>query len=75
MDVWERDFRYFVGYFVCVFGELEIKVVEIEVLLLEWDVQYWLFFKMVFDCLFIEGYNWKVLESKEDFGWWDCVDF
>ncbi|KAF2152888.1 RNB-domain-containing protein [Myriangium duriaei CBS 260.36] len=69
IDSWDRDSRYPVGHFVRSLGELETKGAETEALLLEWDVQYRPFPKVVLDCLPAEGHGWKVPEDKSDKGW------
>lgn len=35
--------------------------------MLEYDVEYRFFFKKVLECLFVEGYDWKVLIKLDDF--------
>ena len=74
VDSWERDSRYPMGHFVRSLGELESKEAETEALLLEYDVQYRPFPKIVLDCLPEEGHNWKVPESTTDPGWRDRKD-
>ncbi|KAF2733192.1 RNB-domain-containing protein [Polyplosphaeria fusca] len=69
IDSWDRDSRYPVGHFVRSLGELESKGAETEALLLEWDVQYRPFPKIVLDCLPAEGHDWKVPASLDDPGW------
>ncbi|GAM87691.1 hypothetical protein ANO11243_057180 [Dothideomycetidae sp. 11243] len=69
IDSWDRDSRYPVGHFVRSLGELETKGAETEALLLEWDVQYRPFPKVVLDCLPAEGHDWKVPTDKSDKGW------
>lgn len=69
IDSWDRDSRYPVGHFVRSLGELETKGAETEALLLEWDVQYRPFPKVVLDCLPVEGHDWKVPADKSDIGW------
>ena len=69
IDSWDRDSRYPVGHFVRSLGELETKGAETEALLLEWDVQYRPFPKVVLDCLPAEGHDWKVPADKADKGW------
>ncbi|CRG84880.1 exosome complex exonuclease DIS3/RRP44 [Talaromyces islandicus] len=69
VDSWDRDSRYPTGHFVRSLGELETKGAETEALLLEYDVQYRPFPKVVLDCLPPEGHDWKVPASKEDPGW------
>lgn len=74
VDGWDRDSRYPTGHFVRSLGELETKGAETEALLLEYDVQYRPFPKVVLDCLPPEGHNWKVPASKEVAGWNDRRD-
>jgi exosome complex exonuclease DIS3/RRP44 len=74
IDSWDRESRYPVGHFIRSLGELETKGAETEALLLEWDVQYRPFPKIVLDCLPPEGHEWKVPESKDDPGWKDRRD-
>jgi exosome complex exonuclease DIS3/RRP44 len=74
VDGWDRDSRYPTGHFVRSLGELETKGAETEALLLEYDVQYRPFPKVVLDCLPPEGHNWKVPASKEVAGWKDRRD-
>ncbi|KAF2222852.1 hypothetical protein BDZ85DRAFT_198176 [Elsinoe ampelina] len=69
IDSWDRESRYPVGHFVRSLGELESKGAETEALLLEWDVQYRPFPKVVLDCLPSEGHDWKVPQDKSDKGW------
>lgn len=69
IDLWDADSRYPVGHFVRSLGELETKGAETEALLLEYDVQYRPFPKVVLDCLPTEGHDWKVPASLEDAGW------
>lgn len=69
IDSWDRESRYPVGHFVRSLGELESKGAETEALLLEWDVQYRPFPKIVLDCLPSEGHDWKVPADKSDKGW------
>lgn len=69
IDSWDRDSRYPMGHFVRSLGELESKGAETEALLLEWDVQYKPFPKMVLDCLPAEGHDWKVPASMDNPGW------
>ncbi|KAF4547873.1 RNB domain-containing protein 2 [Elsinoe fawcettii] len=69
IDSWDRESRYPVGHFVRSLGELESKGAETEALLLEWDVQYRPFPKVVLDCLPTEGHDWKVPQDKSDKGW------
>ncbi|PNS21076.1 Exosome complex exonuclease dis3 [Sphaceloma murrayae] len=69
IDSWDRESRYPVGHFVRSLGELESKGAETEALLLEWDVQYRPFPKVVLDCLPSEGHNWKVPSDLTDKGW------
>ena len=69
IDSWDADSRYPVGHFVRSLGELETKGAETEALLLEYDVQYRPFPKVVLDCLPAEGHDWKVPASLEDAGW------
>lgn len=69
IDSWDRDSRYPTGHFVRSLGELETKEAETEALLLEYDVQYKPFPKVVLDCLPPEGHDWRVPASKDDPGW------
>ncbi|KAF9895419.1 exosome catalytic subunit dis3 [Aspergillus nanangensis] len=69
IDAWDRDSRYPTGHFIRSLGELETKGAETEALLLEYDVQYKPFPKVVLDCLPAEGHDWKVPASKDDIGW------
>ncbi|PYH42115.1 exosome catalytic subunit DIS3 [Aspergillus saccharolyticus JOP 1030-1] len=69
IDAWDRDSRYPTGHFIRSLGELETKGAETEALLLEYDVQYKPFPKVVLDCLPAEGHDWKVPANKEDIGW------
>jgi exosome complex exonuclease DIS3/RRP44 len=69
VDSWDRDSRYPSGHFVRSLGELETKGAETEALLLEYDVQYRPFPKVVLDCLPTEGHDWKVPTSTDDPGW------
>ena len=69
IDSWDRESRYPVGHFIRSLGELETKGAETEALLLEFDVQYRPFPKVVLDCLPAEGHEWKVPASLEDPGW------
>ena len=69
IDSWDRDSRYPVGHFVRSLGELETKGAETEALLLEYDVQYRPFPKVVLDCLPPEGHDWRVPADTEDPGW------
>lgn len=69
IDSWDRDTRYPVGHYVRSLGDIETKGAETEALLLEYDVQYRPFPKVVLDCLPAEGHEWKVPESKSDPGW------
>lgn len=69
IDSWEKDSRYPVGHFVRSLGELETKGAETEALLLEYDVQYRPFPKVVLDCLPSEGHGWTVPTSTDDPGW------
>ena len=69
IDAWHRDSRYPVGHFVRSLGDLETKGAETEALLLEYDVQYRPFPKLVLDCLPSEGHDWKVPASTDDAGW------
>lgn len=69
IDAWDRDSRYPTGHFLRSLGELETQGAETEALLLEYDVQYKPFPKVVLDCLPAEGHDWKVPASKENVGW------
>ncbi|KKK14259.1 hypothetical protein P175DRAFT_0560250 [Aspergillus ochraceoroseus IBT 24754] len=69
IDAWDRDSRYPTGHFIRSLGELETKGAETEALLLEYDVQYKPFPKVVLDCLPPQGHDWRVPESKDDSGW------
>ena len=69
VDAWERDSRYPTGHVVRSLGEFETKEAEIEALLLEYNVQYKPFPKVVLDCLPSDGHNWTVPANKEDPGW------
>jgi exosome complex exonuclease DIS3/RRP44 len=69
IDSWDRDMRYPVGHYVRSLGELETKGAETEALLLEYDVQYRPFPKIVLDCLPAGGHEWKVPASSSDPGW------
>ncbi|KAG8533308.1 uncharacterized protein KY384_002091 [Bacidia gigantensis] len=69
IDAWEQDSRYPVGHYVRSLGDLETQEAETEALLLEYDVQYRPFPKVVLDCLPAEGHDWKVPASLEDPGW------
>ncbi|KAJ9196158.1 hypothetical protein DTO164E3_6455 [Paecilomyces variotii] len=69
IDAWDRDSRYPTGHFVRSLGELETKEAETEALLLEYDVQYKPFPKVVLDCLPPQGHDWVVPATKEDPGW------
>ncbi|OXV10025.1 hypothetical protein Egran_02212 [Elaphomyces granulatus] len=74
VDAWERDSRYPAGHVVRSLGEFESKGAEIEALLLEYNVQYKPFPKVVLDCLPSEGHNWAVPANKQDPGWKDRRD-
>lgn len=69
IDSWDRDSRYPVGHFVRSLGEVETKGAETEALLLEWNVQYRPFPKVVLDCLPPEGHDWIVPVDKSHPGW------
>ena len=69
IDSWDQDSRYPSGHFVRDLGALESKGAETEALLLEYDVQYRPFPKVVLDCLPAEGHDWKVPASTDDTGW------
>ncbi|EED24279.1 exosome complex exonuclease exoribonuclease (Rrp44), putative [Talaromyces stipitatus ATCC 10500] len=69
VDSWDRDSRYPTGHFVRSLGELETKGAETEALLLEYDVQYRPFPKVVLDCLPPEGHNWRVPTNMDHPGW------
>ena len=69
IDAWDRESRYPVGHFIRSLGELETKGAETEALLLEWDVQYRPFPKVVLDCLPSEGHDWRVPSNLSDPGW------
>jgi exosome complex exonuclease DIS3/RRP44 len=62
------------GHFVRSLGELETKAAETEALLLEHDVQYKPFPKVVLACLPVEGHNWRVPKYTDDPGWQDRAD-
>jgi len=74
MDSWDQDSRYPVGHFVRSLGDLEAKGAETEALLLEYDVQYRPFPKVVLDCLPPEGHDWKVPQDLSDPGWTSRID-
>ncbi|OKL60116.1 Exosome complex exonuclease dis3 [Talaromyces atroroseus] len=74
VDSWDRDSRYPTGHFVRSLGELETKGAETEALLLEYDVQYRPFPKVVLDCLPSEGHDWKVPTRTDDPGWQNRKD-
>ena len=69
VDSWDRDSRYPTGHFVRSLGELETKGAETEALLLEYDVQYRPFPKVVLDCLPAEGHDWRVPTNMDHPGW------
>lgn len=69
IDSWDQDSRYPTGHVVRSLGEMETKGAETEALLLEYDVQYRPFPKVVLDCLPSEGHDWKVPEKLDDPGW------
>ncbi|GAM41585.1 3'-5' exoribonuclease subunit [Talaromyces pinophilus] len=69
VDSWDRDSRYPTGHFVRSLGELETKGAETEALLLEYDVQYRPFPKVVLDCLPSEGHDWRVPTNMDHPGW------
>lgn len=69
IDSWDQDSRYPTGHVIRSLGDIETKGAETEALLLEYDVQYRPFPKVVLDCLPAEGHDWKVPESLEDPGW------
>ncbi|KAL3711670.1 exosome catalytic subunit dis3 [Talaromyces marneffei ATCC 18224] len=69
VDSWDRDSRYPTGHFVRSLGELETKGAETEALLLEYDVQYRPFPKVVLDCLPPEGHDWRVPTNMDHPGW------
>ena len=68
IDSWDRDTRHPIGHYVRSLGDLETKEAETEALLLEYDVQYRPFPKMVLDCLPAEGHAWKVPPQQEWIG-------
>lgn len=74
MDSWDQDSRYPVGHFVRSLGDLEAKGAETEALLLEYDVQYRPFPKVVLDCLPPDGHDWKVPQDISDPGWISRID-
>ena len=69
MDGWDRESRHPVGHFVRSLGDLETKKAETEALLLEYDVQYRPFPKVVLECLPQEGHDWRVPADTADPGW------
>jgi len=75
MDSWDQDSRYPVGHFVKTLGDLESKEAETEALLMEYDVQYRPFPKVVLDCLPPDGHDWSVPADHSDPGWQGRKDF
>ena len=69
IDSWDQDSRYPMGHVIKDLGDLETKGAETEGVLMEYDVQYRPFPKVVLECLPAEGHDWKVPASKDDPGW------
>ncbi|MBW0485011.1 hypothetical protein O181_024726 [Austropuccinia psidii MF-1] len=76
IDRWDVNSRYPEGHFIRALGEVESKAAEQESLLLEHDIPYRPFSKLILDCLPPAGDKWVVPEkSSGSLVWKDREDF